>query len=76
MLDRRYVADHVDLVTANCRNRGSSADVPKFAELDRLRRQLQAEVDRLQHEAGQVSKSIATAADTAQRESRKAEGRR
>jgi seryl-tRNA synthetase len=76
VLDRRYVADHVDLVTANCRNRGSSADVPKFAELDRLRRQLQADVDRLQHEAGQVSKSIATAADTAQRETRKAEGRR
>ena len=76
MLDRRFVADNVDLVAANCRNRGSTADVARFAELDRLRRQLQADVDRLNHEAGQVSKSIAKAADAAERESRKAEGRR
>ena len=76
MLDRRFVADNVGLVTTNCRNRGSAADVEKFASLDRLRRQLQADVDRLNHEAGQVSKSIAKAADAAERESRKAEGRR
>jgi seryl-tRNA synthetase len=66
----------VDLVTANCRQRGSSADVGRFAELDRLRRQMQADVDRLNHEAGLVSKSIAKAADAAEREARKAEGRR
>ena len=76
MLDRRFVADNVELVTANCRNRGSSADVARFADLDRLRRQLQADIDRLNHEAGQVSKSIAKAADAAEREARKAEGRR
>ena len=76
MLDRRYVADNVDLVTANCRHRGSSADVARFAELDRLRRQLQADIDRLNQQAGQVSKSIGKAADAAEREARKAEGRR
>jgi len=76
VLDRRFVADNVDLVTANCRQRGSSADVGRFAELDRLRRQMQADVDRLNHEAGLVSKSIAKAADAAEREARKAEGRR
>ena len=76
MLDRRFVADNVDLVTANCRQRGSSADVGRFADLDRLRRQMQADVDRLNHEAGLVSKSIAKAADAAEREARKAEGRR
>ncbi|MEI8070404.1 MAG: serine--tRNA ligase [Planctomycetota bacterium] len=76
MLDRRFVADNVDLVATNCRNRGSIADVSRFAELDRLRRQMQTDVDRLNHEAGQVSKSIATAADAAQREVRKADGRR
>jgi seryl-tRNA synthetase len=76
VLDRRFVADNIDLVTANCRNRGSSADVARFADLDRLRRQLQADVDRLNHEAGQVSKSIGKAADAAEREARKAEGRR
>jgi seryl-tRNA synthetase len=76
VLDRRYVADNVDLVTANCRHRGSSADVARFAELDRLRRQLQADIDRLNQQAGQVSKSIGKAADAAEREARKAEGRR
>jgi len=76
VLDRRFVADNIDLVTANCRNRGSSADVARFADLDRLRRQLQADVDRLNHEAGQISKSIGKAADAAEREARKAEGRR
>ena len=76
MLDRRFVADNVDLVTTNCRNRGSTADVARFADLDRLRRQLQADVDRLNHEAGQVSKSIGQAADAAEREARKADGRR
>ena len=76
MLDRRFVADNVDLVAANCRNRGSTADVTKFATLDRLRRQMQADIDRLNHEAGQVSKSIGKAADATEREAKKAEGRR
>ena len=76
MLDRRFVADNVDLVATNCRQRGSSADVARFADLDRLRRQMQADIDRLNQQAGQVSKSIATAADAAEREARKGEGRR
>ena len=76
MLDRRFVADNIDLVTANCRARGSSADVARFADLDRLRRQLQADIDRLNQQAGQVSKSIGQATDAGEREARKAEGRR
>ena len=76
MLDRRFVADNIDLVTANCKARGSTADVAAFAALDRLRRQFQADIDRLNGEAGQVSKSIGKAADAAEREARKAEGRR
>ena len=76
MLDRRYVADNVDLVIANCRARGSNADVGRFAELDRLRRSLQADIDRLNQQAGQVSKSIGKAADAAAREALKADGRR
>lgn len=76
MLDRRFVADNVDLVTTNCRARGSSADVARFAELDRLRRQFQADIDRLNQEAGQISRSIAQAADAAEREARKDRGRR
>ena len=76
MLDRRFVADNVDLVTNNCRNRGSAADVARFADLDRLRRQLQADIDGLNQRAGLVSKSIGKAADAAEREAKKAEGRR
>jgi seryl-tRNA synthetase len=76
VLDRRFVADNIDLVTANCRQRGSSADVARFAALDRLRRQMQADIDRLNQQAGQISKSIGKAADAAEREARKAEGRR
>ncbi len=76
MLDRRFVADNIDLVTANCRARGSSADVERFSQLDKLRRQFQADVDRLNGAAAQVSKSIGKAADEAEREARKAEGRR
>jgi seryl-tRNA synthetase len=76
VLDRRFVADNVALVAANCKSRGSSADVARFAELDLLRRQFQADIDRLNQQAGQVSKSIGKAADAAEREAKKAEGRR
>lgn len=76
MLDRRFVADNVALVAANCTSRGSTADVARFADLDRLRRQLQADIDRLNQQAGVVSKSIGKAADATEREAKKAEGRR
>jgi seryl-tRNA synthetase len=76
VLDRRFVAENVALVAANCQRRGSAADVARFAELDTLRRQFQADIDRLNQEAGRVSKSIGKAADAAERESLKAEGRR
>jgi seryl-tRNA synthetase len=76
VLDRRFVAENVALVTANCRGRGSAADVARFAELDTLRRQLQADVDRLNHQAGQISRSIGKAGDAAERDRLKAEGRR
>ncbi|MFM8953629.1 MAG: serine--tRNA ligase, partial [Planctomycetaceae bacterium] len=48
----------------------------RFAELDTLRRQFQADIDRLNQEAGRVSKSIGKATDATEREARKAEGRR
>jgi len=76
VLDRRFVADNIELITTNCRHRGSSADVARVADLDRLRRQLQADIDRLNQQAGQVSKSIGKAADAAERDAFKAEGRR
>ena len=76
MLDRRFVADNIDLVAQNCARRGAAADISKFADLDKLRRQLQADIDKLNQEAGAVSKSIGKAADATEREAKKAEGRR
>ncbi len=76
MLDRRFVADNIDLVAQNCARRGATADIARFADLDKLRRQLQADIDKLNQEAGAVSKSIGKAADAAEREAKKAEGRR
>jgi seryl-tRNA synthetase len=76
VLDRRYVADNIDLVSANCTLRGVTADIARFAELDKLRRQFQADVDKLNQEAGAISRSIGKAADDAERDARKAEGRR
>jgi seryl-tRNA synthetase len=76
VLDRRFVADNIDLVTQNCARRGATADIARFADLDKLRRQLQADIDKLNQEAGAVSKSIGKAADAAEREAKKGEGRR
>ncbi|MEO1990974.1 MAG: serine--tRNA ligase [Pirellulales bacterium] len=76
MLDRRFVTENIDLVTTNCRQRGSTADVEKFAELDKLRRNLQADIDQLKQKSGQISKSIGKSANEREREAKKAEGRR
>jgi len=76
VLDRRFVADNIDLITENCRKRGADADVARFADLDRLRRQFQADIDRINQQTGLVSKSIGKAADAAERDALKAEGRR
>ncbi len=75
MLDRRFVTDNIDLIAENCRLRGASVDVEKFAELDLLRRKLQLDIDRLNQEAGRVSKSIGKVSQD-QREPLKIEGRR
>ena len=75
MLDRRFVTDNIDLIAENCRLRGASVDVEKFAELDLLRRKLQLDIDRLNQEAGRVSKSIGKVSQD-EREPLKIEGRR
>ena len=79
MLDRRWVADHTDEVIENCRCRGLPesllAEVGRFASLDADRRRLKGEIDGLNQQAGQVSRSIGKAASDEEREARKAEGR-
>ena len=79
MLDRRWVADHTDEVIENCRRRGLPesllAEVGRFASLDADRRRLKGEIDGLNQQAGQVSRSIGKAASDEEREARTAEGR-
>jgi seryl-tRNA synthetase len=80
VLDRRWVADHTDEVIENCRRRGMPEsllqEISQFSQIDAERRRLKGEIDGLNQQAGQVSRSIGKAADEAEREARKAEGRR
>ncbi len=75
MLDRKFILDHAELVKENCLRRNSRADVARFVELELARRDKQAEVDELNRQANEVSKSIGKAADAAEREVRKNLGR-
>ena len=75
MLDRRFIVENAPRVKANSANRGATADVDRLVALDMRRRELQAQVDTLNREANEVSKSIGKAKDAAEREARKAEGR-
>jgi len=75
MLDRKYIVDHVDEVELNCERRGARADVRQFVALEAKRKATQTEVDSLNRQANEVSKTIGQAKDPEERERRKAEGR-
>ena len=75
MLDRKFVAENLDLVRKNCEERNSHADVDRFAELEIERKAKQAAVDEANRRANEVSKSIGKAKDAAERESLKEQGR-
>ena len=76
MLDKRFILENADLVQKNCDDRGSKVDVPRFVALETKRREMQTQVEEISRQANLVSKSIGKAADDAEREERKAEGRR
>ncbi len=76
MLDRKFIVENAELVQRNCANRGLSVDVARFVQLETDRKAKQAEVEELNRQANLVSKSIGKAKDQAEREERKAEGRR
>jgi seryl-tRNA synthetase len=76
MLDRKCILDNLDLVRKNCTDRGVSIDVDRFAAIEDDRRSGQTQVEDLNRQANEVSKSIGKAADAAEREARKEEGRR
>jgi seryl-tRNA synthetase len=75
MLDRKFILDNVDAVKLNCKNRNVLADVDQFVALERERKSLQQELEKLQTEANTVSKSIGQAKSEAEREAKKEEGR-
>ncbi|HUT93489.1 MAG TPA: serine--tRNA ligase [Thermoguttaceae bacterium] len=76
MLDRKFIVENPDQVRENCKHRGVEVDVDRFVELDARRKDLQVQIDELNRQANQVSKSIGKAKDQAEREARKEEGRR
>ena len=75
MLDRKFVVENVELVKLNCANRGVRADVDRLVELDARRKACQLEVDELNRQSNELSKSIGKAKDAAERETRKEQGR-
>jgi seryl-tRNA synthetase len=75
MLDRKFIVEHVEAVKKNCVNRGMIADVDQFVSLDQQCREKLQQVEELNRQANEVSKSIGKAKDAAERESRKTEGR-
>ncbi len=75
MLDKRFVLQSAETVQANCDARGVKVDVARFCELENLRRTLLADVESLNRQANEISKSIGQSRDDAQREQRKRQGR-
>jgi len=76
MLDRKFILENAAAVQENCNRRGVKVDVGRFVELESQRRQKLAEVEQLNRQANETSKSIGKAKDEQEREQRKAEGRR
>lgn len=76
MLDRKYILQNVEAIKENLVNRGMTADVDRFVELDSERLEKLNEVQELNRRANEVSKSIGKAKDAEEREARKEEGRK
>ena len=76
MLDRKFILENADLVQENCRRRGVEVDIARFVALEQDRRARQTQLEELNRQANDVSKSIGKAKDDAEREARKAEGRK
>lgn len=75
MLDRKFIADNIELVKQNCLRRNSKADVDRFVDLAAKRRAKQAEVDELNRQVNEASKLIGQTKDAAEREARKNKAR-
>ncbi|GHT44081.1 serine--tRNA ligase [Planctomycetales bacterium] len=75
MLDRKFILENVEAVKKNCKNRGVSADVDSFVMLETQRKTLQQELEQVQTEANNVSKSIGQAKTPEEKDAKKEAGR-
>lgn len=76
MLDRKFVLENLEAVRANCKSRGLYADLDRLVAVDEQRRAKLSEVQELNRQANEVSKTIGQAKTAEEREARKEEGRR
>jgi seryl-tRNA synthetase len=75
MLDVHFLRDHLEEVTANCRNRNVKADPGRVVQLDDERRRLVQETQLKQQRANEVAKLIRGEKDAAKKQALIAEGR-
>ena len=75
MLDRKFIVENAADVAKNCELRGATADVSLLVEFEMQRRKLLIEVESLNRQANEVSKTIGQASSDEEREQRKAAGR-
>ena len=76
MLDRKYILENANLVKKNCIDRGVEADVDRFVQLESFRKQQQVQVDDLNRQANEVSKSIGKAKTPDEKQACVEEGRK
>lgn len=68
MLDRKYILENADAVTANCIRRGVKCDVPQLVQLETERLEKLKEAQELNRQANEVSKQIGKAKDNDERQ--------
>ena len=76
MLDRKFIFENADSVQQSSAQRGVQVELEQFVELEKQRRDVLQQVQDLNRQANDVSKSIGKAKDDAERQARKDEGRR
>ena len=75
MLDRKFIVENAELVQQNCTHRNVTVDIGRLVDLENQRRSKLVEVQELNRQANEVSKTIGQAKDAQQREARKEQGR-
>ncbi len=75
MLDRKFILENTELVKTNCKNRGVAVDIDAMIALEKLRKERQTEVEKLNADANAVSKMIGQMKTPEEKEAKKEEGR-